>query len=726
MRLRYRVMIAAGLLALAGNAVSATPVAQNADQAKLLGRVFAEPIRSTNYVQLDPSVGRKELDDGFSLLQKTYPRYIGYTTIAKELKDPTAVSTGGSPLEVITVTDKTVPDTNKQYALLTFAHSAETCGREGVLRVAEDLALAATKAPSTSYGDGNIGGVEHRYAVGDLLKRMKLYIIVTSPDGWKAGDVTGVGYSQDTNTGINSNRIAYQTGWVFSTPLLKEHGYTTSTQPEGIASTRYLRHIRETEMHGRPWAAASDIHGPLPTGAILVHDVGDDPAKRLRLQVLAQRVKQRMNGVFESYVTGVGASAYGAVARQAESVRTLLARFGLAGAIPLVGTYPLQWVEESNIWDLLGYTVSSTWGQFMNDDHVGLGADAISYEINCIVDSPWDPATMQLFVDNVRAIAQTTIVHAAARPSLEAAPPTRFDLKGRVGYYDDGKRITSKDGTVVGVPKGYPGVPALKQLVQEPYDVSQTDFFRQLDAHKLLTKRLTEVTPKTFVAALKKLDTLVISDKTLPRELIAPLGSWVRKGGNLVVTDKSMQLLAKLGLPTGNTPVDVQLKYGYVGYSDFNHADPWADGIPAGGRETYDPVGLGYPLLMNRDSYWTCSEGASSVIGLNVAGSGNCPSDTQNSAPIWTVPTATIQGISGSRIVGTVSPPATRQSISEGGDNVLSNIGMVPLGKGRISYFGALLPTPTEAYPHFYGIFGSTITFAGQQLLLHAMTYARS
>jgi hypothetical protein len=717
MRRNIRIVAAAGLLTISAvTAVSATPVASNKQQAALLGRVIPEPLKSANFIQFDPSAGDKELDQAFTLLQQMYPRYISYTTIAKALHDPRAVSSGGHPLPVITVTDRTVPDKNKQYVLLTFAHSAEPCGREGVLRSAEDLAIAATKAPNTTYDDGTLGGLTHRFTARQLLQRLKIYIIVTSPDGWVQGDVgNGAGqYSQYTANGINSNRVAYQTGWVFSTKLLKQHGYTTATQPEGIAVTRFLRRVRAGQLHGRPFAAAADIHGPLPTGAILIHDVGDDPAKRDRLQDLAKRVLQRMDGVFESYATHQGATTYATAASYAESVRALLVRYGVVPSGSIEASYPLQWAAESGIWDLLGYTVSSTWGQFMNDGNVGIGADAISYEINCLSYAPWDPAQMQLFVDNVRAIVQTTLVHAAALPRLEAKPLAVTNLRGRVGYYDSGNRVTSKDGVGVKVPNGYPGVPLWHQLKQMPYDVSQTDIFTELQREHLVSRPMLRVTPAHLAADLRRLDTLVIADQLVPPATHAQLARWVRGGGNLVLTDRALQLMSKVGLGNQSGQPKATLKWGYLGYADLDHSDPLTTGLPSTARELYDPVGLGYPLNMLRDAYWSCS-GTQST----------CSSGTQNSAPIWTVPTAAINAFQSARVIGTVDPPATRQSVNEGTGTALSDIGIVPLGRGRIDYFGGLLPRPTEAYPHFFGLFGNTVTYIGQTMLLRAMTWQR-
>jgi hypothetical protein len=710
-----RLLAAGALLAAAAvTATAATPVASNPTEVSLLGRVIPEPIKSTNYLQLDPRAGDKELDTAFTLLQKMYPRYITYTTVAKQLHDARAISSGGRQLPVITVTDHSVPDSQKQYALLTFAHSAEPCGREGVLRSAEDLALAATTAPKTTYDDGTIGGVTHRFTVAQLLKKVKIFIIGIGMDGWAAGDAgNGTSYSQYTANGINSNRVAYQTGWVFSSPLLRSHAYTTATQPEGIAITRYLQQVRARELHGRPFAVASDIHGPLPTGAILIHDVGDNPGKRLRTEDLAARVQQRMTGVFKSYVTEQGASAYSTAASQAESVRDLVNRFNVVN-LGTEGVYPLQWATYSGIWDLLSYTVSSTWGQFSGDDNVGIGADAISYEINCITSAPWDPALMQLFVDNVRAIVQTSLVHAAALPQIEKQPPVVTNLRGRVGYFDNGTRVSSTDGVGVGVPKGYPGVPLWRQLTQKPYDVSQTDFFRQIQANHLVAGHLTEVTPRNFLSALSHLDTLVLADELPPASVYPRLSVWVRQGGNLVVTDRALKLLPKLGLGTQAAPLVVSHRNGYVGYADFNHSDPWLAGLPTHARQTYDPVGLGYPLLMQRDAYWNCPDGG-----------GSCPSGTVNSAPIWMLPTAFVSAIKDARVVGTVDPPATRTSTTEGAATTSTDVGMIPVGRGRIDYFGALLPTPTEAYPHFFGIFGNTLSYTAQTVLLRAMTWVR-
>jgi hypothetical protein len=206
----------------------------------------------------------------------------------------------------------------------------------------------------------------------------------------------------------------------------------------------------------------------------------------------------------------------------------------------------------------------------------------------------------------------------------------------------------------------------------------------------------------------------VFADKLPPASSYGRLRSWVLGGGNLVVTDRALRLLPKLGLGTQSHALTVTHRNGYVGYADLNHSDPMLVGLPTHARQLYDPVGLGYPLLMNRDAYWSCPDQSSS-----------CPSGTVNSAPIWMLPTAFVAGAHGARVIGTVDPPATPTLASEGTATTSTDVGLIPLGQGRIAYFGALLPTPTEAYPHFFGLFGNTMSYTGQTLLLRAMTWSR-
>src|SRR3954451_18051867 len=160
-----------------------------------------------------------------------------------------------------------------------FAHSAETCGREGALRSLEDLAKGAAENSPTKYDDGKgTTGVTHSYTAGELLRRTKIFVSVTSPDGWAKGD-NDAGYDQNNGAGLNTNRVAPQDGWAYSGDVLYRHGYTTATQSEGLAFTRYLRQVRHREPGGKPFAEGADMEREVPFGYILLRDQGNSAGK---------------------------------------------------------------------------------------------------------------------------------------------------------------------------------------------------------------------------------------------------------------------------------------------------------------------------------------------------------------------------------------------------------------------------------------------------------------
>lgn len=730
-------LLGAGALWVAGimgttAPAGATPVAATPEQAAAYGRVFLEPSRSSNYVQFDPAFGAPEFQQGVDLLAELYPRYLTSTTVAAALGEPLAVSTGpdgipagaagdsgdGRPFNVLEVTDKTVPDEGKRYAAVMFAHSAEYCGREAVVRWVEDL-LRATEDPSLTFTDGPGLGGEHRLTGAELLKRVKLYVVSSSPDGWAAGDLTGR-YQQNTGGGVNSNRVAWQKGWVFATKTLADHRYKTATESEGLAVGRFLEQIRSRELKGRPFAAAADVHGPLPTALVLEHDGSNGPAKLLRLPDLGRRAKNALDAVFARYASQLGSSSYAsltaAAAAYRDGIRDLTPGLtdplggaavpgfanGLNGIVNTVGDYPLAWSTAGGIVDGIGYTASSTWGGFLNGV---LGADTLTFELNCTQAAPYSPATTQLFVDNARAGLNTVLVQAAAADRS----PAQRDLGGRAGFYDDGTRVTDRDGNPSPVPRGFPGRPLMAQLEQVPYDVSQTDYFRDLP--QITVQRPRPVVPARLADRLKTLSTFVVADQQPPDA--AALRSWVAGGGNLVLTDSALRMLPELGI---GSPADVRRDFGYVGYSDLDRSDPMTSGLSPLARQMYDPVGLGFPLLMQRDSYWQCNAGEAP----------NCESGTQNSAPIWSLARTVLEGVPGARTVGTADPPATRTTTREGSATDRATIAVIPVGKGRIVFFGALLPRPTEEYAHYFGLEGYTISPAGQELLLRAMSWTRN
>ena len=434
-------MVAVATLAAVVGSVpaGATPVASNEQERQALGRVFPEPIRSVDFINHGPTNGPEELRTGFELLEKIYPGYLEFTTVAEELGDPNAVSLGpdgkpawdpadqkdGYPFYVAKVTDESVPDRDKDYVLLLNAHPAEPCGQEGTPRFLEDLLIWRAEDPGHVLDDATgVHDRPHKISVAELLRRVKVYFVSPSPDGWAAGDGPGAA-NNGNNAGFNSNRVAYQDGWLYpASELLFDRGYSSLTQPEGVAVSKYLRQVREREIGGRPWAVANDQHGPVPTsGAIITQtDQGASPAKIDRVDDYARRLEQNMDEVFAKYFTREGLNASQQLARDAGSVRDLLLQkyTEQVGPVTEKAAYlTLEWAESATAWEHLDYTVVSSWGGWAGS-RSGLDADSISFETACRpFAAGWDPAMFQLFVDNVRAANETGVVHAAQRRAAQ-------------------------------------------------------------------------------------------------------------------------------------------------------------------------------------------------------------------------------------------------------------------------------------------------------------------
>lgn len=718
--------IALLLAGITATAASATPVAKNRAERDLYGRTFLEPAASTNYIQFGEG-GHGEFEWGFELLEKVYPRYVEITTVAEELGDRHAVSVGadgrpswnfddtgdGLPLHVVILTDRKVPDRNKEYVVFTAGHSGEPCGREGTSRFVEDLAMAASEGSDELFDNASgTGDKTFELTASEILKRTKIFFISPSPDGWLVGDGYGRTHSQYNGAGINSNRLAFTDGWTFpQDPTLYLRGYSTYTQPEGIAMTKYLKRVREKELKGRPFAVGMDMHGPLPFGFVLLHDEGNDPQKLQRMVDLGTRVRQNMEETIPAF-----GPLDGALDMSLHQIRDAVADSRDLGTLDNDLWRQQAWARWSfvtHIVDSLGYTVGSSWGGFFASD-AGLDATSLSYEINCRPSSQWVPADQQVYADNVRQVLETGAVTAASWAKL---PRLHVELKGDVGFFEPGERVTDEDGNPKPVPRNFPDLPLAPQLRQTPYDVANTDYFRDLAG--VVDRPLEEVRARELRSALGRLDRFVVADSATADA--AALAAFVKRGGDLVLTDSALKLLPSL---TDLPPKSIEKGFGYVGYADLDRSHPLTKDLLATAWQTFAPTPIGYPLLMERDTYWSA--------GSNSEEAGDV-SPTKNSAAIWSVARDAWED-AGGVTVGTADPPADRKSTSdtdEGTDLGFGKrfgaqdktvIGTLEVGKGRIAIFGALLPQPTEAFPHWFGLNAYAISDAGQKMLLKVLS----
>ena len=711
---RVTMITVAVVVGLTGSIVapaSATPVARNRDEWNLYGRVLLEPETSVDYLQFGD-----EFAPAMELLEELYPGYVTFTTVDKELKDKNAVSLGpdglpawhkgdtgdGQPFHVVVVTDEKVPDKNKEYVFLTNSHASEPCGREGDLRFMEDLLRWRESDPEHMLDAGEgLNGELKEATVKEVLEKTKIYYANTAPDGWQSGDRANGGnlnYSNYNYAGVNSNRVAYHDGWVFPDgEILYENGYTTLTQPES-AVVKYFLRIRRDELHGRPFAAAADMHGPLPVGAVLLHDQNNSPARLQRVHDFAERIKQKMEEALASYITEPGVQVYETIMGEAGAVRDQAFKIynTYVGPIDEKAAYlTLKWAEYATVWEHIDYTVTGTWGGWAAGES-GLGADSISFEVDCNSFSPWNPAEQQVYVDNIRAIVEANVVHAA---HLAKWRPKRQALAGSLGFYEPGLRVTDADGNPA-PPTKTPRNPIWGRVEQGHYDVSNTDYFR--DLREIVSTPVVEVRPQALQRSLAKLDAFAVADTTLSDT--KAVEDFVRSGGTLVLTDAALQMLPDL---IGVADDTIEKGFAYVGYSDLDRSHPWTEGLYPRARQMFDPVGLGYPLLMERDQYWPCGTECEE-------------SPTRNSSPIWSIARAAWEE-AGGVTVGSVDPPDSAKGGAEGTETAKTNIGFVELGEGRIAIFGALLPQPSEDHDHWFGLNGYTVSIPGQTLLLRAL-----
>jgi hypothetical protein len=68
------------------------------------------------------------------------------------------------------------------------------------------------------------------------------------------------------------------------------------------------------------------------------------------------------------------------------------------------------------------------------------------------------------------------------------------------------------------------------------------------------------------------------------------------------------------------------------------------------------------------------------------------------------------------------SPTATTD---EGTKTDKVGLGTLKLGKGRIVFIGALLPDPTDRFPHWFGLGSYSVTFTGYHIFDQAITWSR-
>ncbi|HEV2906904.1 MAG TPA: hypothetical protein VGZ50_06285, partial [Actinomycetota bacterium] len=268
---------------------------------------------------------------------------------------------------------------------------------------------------------------------------------------------------------------------------------------------------------------------------------------------------------------------------------------------------------------------------------------------------------------------------------------------------------------------------------QLPYSVTNMNFFEDLapytDPGQIVQVNVPDIL--SGAARLDNFSSLVIADNPAPG-LTDPspeltlykdkLVNYVKRGGNLVLTDGALKLLGTMGFVN---PSSIARNHFYAGFMAFTtngggndtYSDPLATDVnqpgaaegPSHRHQTYEPVPLGFDI----GSRQSCSGEPPPPPP---------PGQTQTvntcTSPHWTVAQSGA-GSWGSPLMG-VNARTVGQT-----NNGRTVLGELSLGCGRVRIAGSLLPMPVERYYHPFGLSNYALTYSGWQVFKNLVQWDR-
>ena len=716
-RLLAVIAVLGATLVLPAATASATPVCTDGYKggpplAACGGRIFPEAALSRAYVQYTPNAqGFAEYRHGLEYLAQKYPRWVEVFTLTQRFDDPRAVTAGadkirpnepgdtkdGREILVVKITDENVPDEGKETLLFSLSvHGVERGGLEGGLRTAEDLAVAAQNGGTIVDGYDNYTSATGRkpkfntYQVKDVLAKEAVYLVDFNIDGWVAGELppgnmSPSTYGRGNSIGTDLNRQMPTIGRINTSrnPL---------TESEMVYGERLMREVADDGVEGE-MAHAADIHGELNSRAYvdIMYPAGQfSPVDHRRLMAIAERTKSVIDETLYLGIQNEIEEATGG--NDKEGVEEMLpAPVGPATA-NVVPTMPAHW---ATVWDTLGYTDTGFIGDYMATD---LGVTGMDYEFQLnhqVPERVWNVYTQENYINGTRAIIKTAMAYALTQRTEFTEDNVVIDPKGRAGYVFNPDLVTDADangpgrlpgplrnGVATGV--GQNGKP----VEQRPYSATSMRWFT--DTSRLMGDKpfvpLTSFDIARDSRTLDAVDTLVLADVTVPADpfgravdqdaYFANLKAWVQRGGNLVLTDRAVHSLSRLGLVGADKVTDIKVYMPYTDITDFSH--PLVARLRSNARQLVEAAVLGYEI--------------------------------GNTASPMTSVDQTAFTAAGGKVVGTT------------GTNRVT-LGEVKVGDGVVRVIGGALPAPTEINDHRYGLRDYALTYSGTFLMENAIAY---
>ena len=724
-----KLLLAAAAPLLIASDAAATPVCTDGYKggpplALCGGRIFPEATNAFGYVQIAPypvdeplaPEGFREYQHGIEFLAQKYPDFVSITRLS-DVYGPSAVTVGldglrpgeegdtgdGHEIPVLKITDHRVPDAGKKRLFFSLSiHGNERGGLEGGLRTAEDLAMGATQSAGQPYAyipDGydnytSTTGKRAKFTnwpVSELLENEVLYLVDVNVDGWASGDWLAPGsvtpfapglYSRGNSLGTDLNRQMPTKGSInTSRNPLKE--------PEGKFIKAFIDKAA-AEGEGGLLDYGADIHGELTSQAYVdvMYPAGQfDSMDHRRLMDMAERTKSVIDKTLYAGIQDQIEEASGGNEAEGALKEPSAVGLGLASA----PTKPAHW---ATVWDTLGYTDTGFLGDYLAAD---AGVTGMDYEIwfnHTVPEKVWTVYLQENHINASRGIIKTAMAYAMTM--REAFNEDNVDVAtgGRPGYVLNPETVTNKDGTGTrpGPSKNGVGADGLP-VKQTPYEVTNQQWFR--DENRYLEQSFVPLKSADVAAdgaTLDAVDSLVLADKALPKDAdgravdaaayYANLQAWVKRGGNLVLTDGALHALAPLQVVPATAVKDVKVYQPYANITDFSSS--LVEGLRSNARQLVEAAILGYGI--------------------------------GNSASPMTVVAADAWTEAGGAVVGTTGNGA---GTSDDGSQV--SLGTLKLGAGQIQIIGGALPTPTETNDHRFGLRDYAPTTSGTFILENAL-----
>ncbi len=668
-------LLAAGATAQIGpNAVCATNQATGASGVSE-PRYFCEAMDSAGFVQF------AQFEAGLVYLEETYPNFVDVRVIGESVM--------GLPIYFVEVTNELSPVERADKLQIGYSasiHANEAAGREGMVRVIEDLAAG-------------IG--PHGAALQPLLDQMIVNVWFPNPDSWATGDYfasgsisalheceRGViplvggpsigycsGFDRENALGVDLNREFPNPGWI-------EPDHTPMSEPESQA---VVNELRFSGNHSN-LVAGADLHGMInsPNMIRMIIPNQDYDFRRMvlvvrQLETIRERVAddpafREWTSVDEIVATAEGLD----LPVCAEDPMDTGLLFSGCLAPSDVHDEPFLWGSR---WDQIGYTDSGFTSDYLTlsprSPTGGMGAVGGITEFaysHVVPDNKYVAKLTEMHVAGVRQIVLTQMEMALnlESPILAGTGPVAYawtdswvtsDRDPNAYRAPGGKAFDLEDGA------------GRFDFNQVPYKVSNLNFWRDLgrfsedpieplDAGKVSSAALADYAH--FAITAQALDGL--SD-----EQVADVRSWVEGGGHLILTDSALRFLDRAGITSGAA----RSLCVYVGHTNLQTRDhPLVDGVTWNARVTGESSATGFKANSGQD--WNY--------------------------PQWGIGRGAFEA-AGGEVVGTTTGHDGKSSTckNESTEPVVT-MGRLPVGSGSIDILGGALPQPTQAYDHRYGL----------------------